>query len=94
MTTWSLRPLSTAEGTVVERTSSMAGKRKTGSARNIITVPMVSIVMMSRFMKSVSQGASDPNPVVVNVSTTICSERRKERGSPSKASIPYWYASV
>ncbi len=52
------------------------------------TTPVTSITMTSRRIPVLSQGESEPKPVVVNVSTTTCSEWRKSRGSDSQAVIP------
>ena len=47
--------------------------------------------MTSRFISVLSHGASEPNPVVVNVSTTTRTGWRKLIGEPSKRLIPASY---
>jgi uncharacterized Zn finger protein len=50
--------------------------------------PVTSITMTSSRISVLVHGASDPNPVVVNVSTTTCNAWRNSRGSLSNADIP------
>jgi len=87
ITTWSSTS-PTDFGTVVDSVSSKSGNANTGSAMNISATPVRSITITKTFISGLSHGASEPNPVVVNVSTTTCSEWRKVMGSPSKTRIP------
>jgi len=54
------------------------------------TTPVRSITMTKRFISGVDHPASDPNPVVVNVSTTIWRDSRNVLGRSSNVVIPYW----
>jgi len=50
--------------------------------------------MTSRFISVLSHGASEPKPVVVNVSTTTWTACTKLIGLPSKALMPASYTTA
>lgn len=75
-------------GTARESVSSNSGNTNAGSAMKMSNTPVRSIRMTSAFISGVVHGASEPNPVVVNVSTTTCSECRNVTSRPSTSVIP------